>query len=233
MVKKVTSQRWAGYAALAERRKDFRYVAADFIVPSLNVCHGQNQPGGVTTTQWIGLGAYNGGIPVRIGVVEICDFSKNELFTEGFYSSPTKSGPGGFFGCAAGPPCPISAGDRIELSVYFNGKSDRLILRDVTKGTSKRFYFLCPKCGKSAEVISVAASTATNPPLTLLSNVSFSGVRVTSADGKHGTMAPQPGYWTTAEITRLDSAGDTTGKPYPLLRHGTAFSVFAYAFTGP
>src|SRR5260370_26558559 len=112
----------------------------------------------------------------------MCDFSKNELFTEGFYSSPTKSGPGGFFGCAAGPPCPISAGDRIELSVYFNGKSDRLILRDVTKGTSKRFYFLCPKCGKSAEVISVAASTATNPPLTLLSNVSFSGVRVTSAD---------------------------------------------------
>jgi hypothetical protein len=237
VVKKVTSQKWAGYAALADRRKDFRYVAADFIVPGLNVCRGQDQPGGVTITQWIGLGGYKRGITEQIGVVEHCDFMDDVEFEYGAFYSGT-SGSGGFFGCleAHGSTCPggVEAGDRVELSVYYNGKSYRLILRDVTKKISRTVYERCSKCSsKSAEVISLAASTATNPPLALLSNVGFFGVRVTSADGKHGTMAPQPRYWTTVEITRLDSAGDTVGKPYPLLRQGRAFNVFAYAFTGP
>lgn len=237
VVKKVTSQKWAGYAALADRRKDFRYVAADFIVPSQNVCRGQDQPGGVTTTQWIGLGGYNRGITEQIGVFEHCDFMDDvELEFGAFYSG--KSGSGTFFGCleAHGSTCPggVEAGDQVELSVYYNGKSYRLILRDVTKKISRTVYLRCRKCSsKSAEVISVAASTATNPPLTLLSFVNFFGVRVTSADGKRGTMAPQPRYWTTAAITRLDPAGDTVGKPYPLRRQGRAFSVSAYAFTGP
>jgi hypothetical protein len=237
-VKKVTSQKWAGYAALADRRKDFRYVAADFIVRSPSVCHTQdNQPGRVTTTQWIGLGGYSRGITEQIGVVEACAFMDDDEFEFWAFRSG-KSGSGVFFGCEEvhGDTCPggIDGGDRVELSVYYNGRSYRLILRDVTKKISRTVYERCSKCSsKSAEVISLAASTATNPPLTGLSNVSFFGVRVTSADGKHGTMAPQPRYWTTAEITRLDSAGDTLGKPYPLLRHGRAFNVFAYAFTGP
>ena len=236
-VKKVTSQKWAGYAALADKRKYFRYVAADFIVPSPpDVCNRDDQPGGVTITQWIGLGGYNHGITEKIGVTESCDFMDFEELDFGAFYSGT-SGSGGFFGCVVhGNNCPggVEGGDRVELSVYYNGKSYRLILRDVTKKISRTVYERCSKCtSKSAEVISLAASTATNPPLALLSNVSFFGLRVTSTDGKHGTMAPQPRYWTTAEITRLDSAGDTLGKPYPLRRHGRAFNVFAYAFTGP
>jgi Peptidase A4 family len=237
VVKKVTSQKWAGYAALADRRKDVRYVAADFIVGSTNECRGQDQSGGVATTQWIGLGGYNGGITEQIGVTESCTFMDDvELDYHAFYSG--KSGSGTFFGCAEvhGSTCPgaVEAGDRVELSVYYNGKSYRLILRDVTKKISRTVYARCSKCSsKSAEVISVAASSATNPPLTFLSGVNFFGLRVTSADGKHGTMAPQPRYWTTAEITQLNSAGDTVGKPYPLRRQGRAFSVSDYAFTGP
>ena len=236
-VKKVTSQKWAGYAALADSRKDFRHVAADFIVRSPSACHTQdNQSGSVTTTQWIGLGGYSRGITEQIGVVETCAFMDDDEF-EFWASYSGKSGSGVFFGCEEvhGDTCPhgIDGGDRVELSVYYNGKSYRLILRDVTKKISRTIYERCTKCtSKSAEVISLAASTATNPPLTGLSDVSFFGVRATSADGKHGTMAPQLRYWTTAEITRLDSAGDTVGKPYPLLRHGRAFSVTAYAFTG-
>jgi Peptidase A4 family len=235
-VTKVTSQKWAGYAVLADRRKDFRYVAADFFVPSADVCHGQEQPGGVTTTQWIGLGGYSRGITERIGVVESCDFMvDDELDFGAFYSGA--SGSDDFFPCVVhGNTCPggVEGGDRVELAVYYNGKSYRLTLRDVTKKISKTVYERCSKCSsKSAELISVAASSATNPPLALLSNVSFFGARVTSADGKLGTMAPQPRYWTTAEITRLDSAGDTVGKPYALRRHGRAFSVLAYAFIGP
>jgi Peptidase A4 family len=237
-VNKVTSQKWAGYAALADSRKDFRYVAADFIVRSPHVCHtDDNQPGSVTTTQWIGLGGYSRGITEQIGVVETCAFMDDDEW-EFWASYSGTSGSGAFFDCEEvhGDTCPhgIDGGDRIELSVYYNGKSYRLILRDVTKKISRTIYERCSKCtSKSAEVISLAASTATNPPLTSLSNVSFFGLRVTSADGKHGTMAPQPRYWTTAEITRLDSAGDIVGKPYPLLRHGRGFSVFAYGFTGP
>lgn len=237
-VNKVTSQKWAGYAALPDRRKDFRYVAADFVVRSPGACHtDDNQPGRVTTTQWIGLGGYSRGITEQIGVVETCAFMDDDEFEFwAFYSG--KSGSGVFFGCEEvhGDNCPggVEGGDRVELSVYYNGRSYRLILRDVTKKISRTVYERCTKCSsKSAEVISLAASTATNPPLTGLSNVSFFGVRVTSADGKHGTMTPQPRYWTTAEITRLDSAGDIVGKPYPLRRRGRAFTVSAYALTGP
>ena len=238
VVKKVTSLKWAGYAALADRGKDFRYVAADFIVGSPSVCHtNDNQPGGVSTTQWIGLGGYNGGSTEQIGVFESCAFMDDVEWEFGAFYSGT-SGSGGFFGCLEvhGDTCPggIDGGDRVELSVYYNGRSYRLILRDVTKKISRTVYLRCRKCSsKSAEVISLAASTATNPPLTAISGINFFGVRVTSADGKHGTMTPQPRYWTTAEITRLDSAGDTVGKPHPLLRQGRAFSVSAYALTGP
>jgi Peptidase A4 family len=235
VVKKVTSLKWAGYAALADRRKDFRYVAADFIVPSLGVCNQQDQPGGVTTTQWIGLGGFSRGITEQIGVTEACDFGVNEIMFRPFYSGKSRSGT--FFGCVEhGNTCPggVDGGDRVELSVYYNGKSYRLILADVTKKISRTVYERCRNCtSKSAEVISQDTSDATNPPLTAISFVSFFGVRVTSADGKHGTMAPMPRYWTTAEITQLNSAGDTVGQPRPLRRQGRAFSVAAYALTGP
>src|SRR5258708_10126509 len=227
VVKKVTSQKWAGYAALADGRKEFRYVAADFIVPSPpNVCRGHDQPGGVTTTQWIGLGGYNRGITERIGVFEHCDFMNDAEFEFwAFYSGKFS---GTFFGCVEshGSTCPggVEGGDRVELSVYYNSRGYRLMLRDVTKKISNTVYERrCSKCRrKSAEVISLAASTAPNPPLTLLSNVSLSGVRVTSADGKHRTMAPRPRDWTAAEISRLVSAGDNSGSLYPAVRQGRA-----------
>jgi hypothetical protein len=235
-VKHVTSKKWAGYAALASRTKDVRYVAADFIVPSPNVCGRQDQSGGVTTTQWIGLGGYSRGVPERIGVFEHCDFNDDvELEFGAVYSGA--SGSGSFFGCleAHGSTCPrgIDGGDRVELSVYYNGRSYRMILRDVTKKRTRTVYLGCRKCrSTSAEVISIATSTSTIPPLTSLSGGNFFGVRVTSADGIHGTMAPQPRHWTTVAITQLNSAGDTIGKPYPLRRHGRAFNVAVYGFTG-
>lgn len=118
-VKKVTSQKWAGYAALAERRKDFRYVAADFIVPSANVCHGQEQPGGVTITQWIGLGGYKSGVTEQIGVFEGCDFMVDDELDFGAFYSGT-SGSGDFFLCVVhGNTCPggVEGGDRVELGL--------------------------------------------------------------------------------------------------------------------
>jgi hypothetical protein len=233
VVKKVTSDKWAGYAALANRRKQLRYVAADFGVGAPGPCSDD----GLSTvaTLWVALGGYSRGVPEQIGVGESCDNSEERSFWA-FFSGKSRSGQ--FFDCLEvhGDTCPdgIDGGDQVQLSVYYNGRSYRLILRDVTKGISRRVYERCWRCRTtSAEVLSTATSTGTSPPLAVVSIASFYGVRVTSADGKHGTMAPQPRYWGTAEILQLDSAGDTVGQPGPLLRHGRGFSVSSSALIGP
>jgi hypothetical protein len=233
VVAKVTSDKWAGYAALADRKKNLRYVAADFSVGQPSVCR-DDPPLKIVATQWVALDGDSSGVPERIGVEEFCDNSDERSYLAIFSG---KSRSGGFLGCLEvhGDTCPdgIDGGDRIQLSVYYNGRSYRLILRDVTKGISRQVYERCWRCRpKSAEVLSTATSTSTSPPLAEVASASFYAVRVTSADGKRGTVAPQSRYWRTAEILQLDSAGDIVGQPGPLLRNGRGFSTTSFALTG-
>jgi hypothetical protein len=232
-VTKVTSQKWAGYAALADKGKNLRYIAADFTVPAPAACTGSGMSGGVGATQWIGLDGYSGGTAEQIGVGESCDYSVDEISYYAFYSGT--SGNREILGCNQhGNTCPgaINPGDRVKLSVYYNGKTYRLILNDVTEGVYRRFYERCSKCrSNSAEVINQIGYSATGP-LAALFTVNLLGVRVTSADGKHGALAPQARYWTTTEITQLDSGGHILAAPSALLRTGQAFSLSAAVPSG-
>ena len=93
---------------------------------------------------------------------------------------------------------------------------------------AKNFYLGCAKCrnaNASAEVINQINSGGGYNVGGY--TVDFFGVRVTSARGLHGTVAPQPRHWTTAEIFMVDPASPNGATPSALLRHGRAFHVSA------
>ena len=224
-VTKATSADWAGYAALADKGKRFRYVAADFIIPGLG-CNTTDTPGAwVTASQWIGLDGYNHGTAEQIGVSETCEQDVPYISYGAWYRGA--SGSGHFLGCFdAGGGCPMgpNPGDRVQLSVYFNGKTYRLIYHDVTAKVYRKFHVRCAKCrNKSAEVINQVNSVSDGAGVYA---VNFFGVRVTSATGRRGTVAPQPRNWATAQIFMVGPARTNVAYPSALLRQGRAFHVY-------
>lgn len=218
-VTKVTTAEWAGYAALAAKGRHFRYVTADFTIPTVGCSSG------VTVSQWVGLDGYGHGhgTAEQIGVSELCDFTGEHPTFDAWYSGA--SGSDTFLFCVDIGGCPQGPhlGDEIQLSVYFNGKTYRLSYHDVTLKVHRKFYLRCAKChNKSAEVINQVSSGGG-----ALSGftVNFFGVRVTSADGRRGTVAPKRRYWTTAAIFMVDPASTNVASPSALLRQGRAFYV--------
>lgn len=225
-VTKVTSPDWAGYAALAGKGRHFRYVAADFTIPNTE-CNTTDAPGAfAVAAQWIGLDGYgrNHGLAEQIGVSESCGSAAVPHFQIWAWYRGA-SGSGSFLLCTAGG-CAGSPnpGDKVALSVYFTGKTYRLIYHDVSAKVLRKFYLRCAKCrntNASAEVINQVNSADDSVGYT----VSFFGVRVTSTTGRHGTVAPQPRYWRTDQIFMADPAGTYTAVPSALLRQGRAFHV--------
>jgi hypothetical protein len=226
--KKVTSPTWAGYAAVADKGTKFRYVAAEFTIlwPS---CPGFQGGESALFSQWAGLGGYNHGTAEQIGVSETCvDFTSGDHTWFDAWYRDASGDVHAFFSCAPSlETCPkgLNPGDTIQLSVYYNGKSYRLLYDDVTTRVHRKFYVRCPSCrSNSAEVIEQGDINAVGAPVHLMT-VDFFGVRVTSADGTHGTVAAQPRHWTSTQITMVDSAGHNLAVPSALLRHGRAFHV--------
>lgn len=227
-VTKVTSPDWAGYAALAGKGTRFRYVAADFDFTGPGCPLPDSPSQGATASEWIGLDGYghNHGPAEQIGLSVNC--GQDHISYWVWYRGA--SGGRNYIllctigGCRNSP----SPGDRIELSIYFTGKSYRFIYHDVTMKVVRKFYLSCRKCrnaNKSAEVINQIDSSGGYNPGGY--TVDFFGVRVTSASGLHGTVAPQPKHWTTTEILMVDPASTNGATPSALLRHGHAFHVYA------
>jgi Peptidase A4 family len=227
-VTKVTSPHWAGYAAVADKGTRFRYVAADFDFTGPG-CPLPNSPSqGAVASDWIGLDGFgrNHGPAEQIGLSVGCgpDHISWWLWYKGASGGKDDLLFCEIGGCADSP----NFGDRINLSVYFNGKSYRFIYDDVTMKVVRKFYLSCRKCrnaNRSAEVINqIEAGGGYNPGGY---TVDFFGVRVTSVSGRAAAMAPQPRHWTTDEITMVDPAGINGAFPSALLRHGRAFHVTA------
>jgi len=227
-VRKVTSPDWAGYAALADKGTRFRYIAADFDFagPGCPLPDSPDQGGGAS--EWIGLDGYghNHGPAEQIGLWVDC--GPDHISYGAFYHGA--SGGRTFLSCTIGG-CANTPnfGDRINLSIYFNGKSYRFTYDDVTMKVVRKFYLSCRKCRNlngSAEVITQVGGSGGYSPGGY--TVNFFGIRVTSAAGLHGTVAPQPRRWTTNEISLVDPAGINGATPSALLRRGRAFHVVAW-----
>ncbi len=234
--KKVTSRTWAGYVALADKGTKFRYVAADFTIESPS-CPGFGPGDSALFYQSAGLGGYNHGTAEQVGVREICapavGYGGYTEFDAWYRNASGQVSV--FLSCLpALNPCPTGPkpGDKVQLSVYYNGKSYRLIYHDVTTRLQRKFYVRCSTCrNNSAEVINQGDYQAPGPPVPAMT-VDFFGVRVTSAAGRHGTIAAQPRYWTSTEIVMVDSAGRDLAVPSALLRQGRAFHLAVSAPAG-
>ncbi|HEY2641067.1 MAG TPA: hypothetical protein VGI66_14435 [Streptosporangiaceae bacterium] len=226
--KKVTSRTWAGYVALADKGTKFRYVAAQMTI-AWPTCPGFGPGDSALFYQSAGLGGYNGGTAMQIGLREICAPALGYGgYTEfdAFYRDA--SGQHDFLSCLpALNPCPRgpNPGDKVQLSVYYNGTSYRLLYVDVTARVHRKFYVRCSTCrNNSAEVINQGDYQAPGPPVHAMT-VDFFGIRVTSADGTHGTIAAQPRHWTSTKIIMVDSASRDLAVPSALLRQGRAFHL--------
>lgn len=223
--KKATSPSWAGYVAQARKGQTFRYVAADLTFPAPNYSNmppaGQNN----SALQWIGLNGYHDGPARQIGLSETCDIDTDVAYYA-WYQGP--SGPVDFISCTdLGRDClgGVNPGDRIELSIYYNGKSYRLTFRDVNTNVFRKFYQPCLQCrNSSAEAINQFFYAGGDGQV----STGFSGIRVTGTSGRHGTMAAQPGYWTSTRVTMVNPSGRPLSVVSALLRHGRAFRVSAW-----
>ena len=128
----VKSADWAGYAALADKGMHFRYVAAKFTIPGPGCGFTDAPDAYVTDSQWVGLDGYHGGTAEQIGVSESCEVNFPYITYDAWYRGA--SGSGDFLSCVEpGGDCPKGPdqGDKIQISVFFNGKTDppRLLTR--------------------------------------------------------------------------------------------------------
>lgn len=206
----------AGYAAIADRGRHIRYIAADFTVPTVT-CSPLGSRGISDVNDSVGLDGLNDATTEAIGVWAFCD--KTGASYGGFYDMAPRQ-PVIFTG--------ISPGDSVAVSVYFTGSRYRLILQDLTAGrTVKKTFQRCPRrsrcLNKSAEVLTQGGGGGSD--LANFGLVSYTGVRVTSVGGKRGSLLSLRKYWTSAEFIMVNRAGHKMAVPSALHSRGRAFGV--------
>src|SRR5260370_14615816 len=141
--KKVTSRTWAGYAALADKGTKFRYVAAQMTI-AWPTCPGFGPGDSALFYQSARLGGYKGGTAMQIGLREICapalgygGYTEFDAFyRDAAGQHVVLSCLPALNTCPSGP----NPGDKVQLSVYYNGSSYRLLYVEVTARVHRRLY---------------------------------------------------------------------------------------------
>lgn len=220
----VTSVSQSGYAVVAAPGTRLRYIAARVGVPDWD-CLAAPESGG-EVAQSVGLGGYpastRGNALVQAAVEFNCSPNGDPTPTiSGWYQlggTPRKS-----FGLR------VRSADVVQLSVYYTGRNFRLILDDVTRHRSATRYARCPKnwsCPRSsAEAVIAVPDLASYYLLYPCTTYIFTHVHVTSGRGKHGTVAAQPGYWSSTKIELMDAYGRIGVIPGALSRTRHQFDV--------
>jgi hypothetical protein len=208
----------SGYAVAADRGRRIRFVSADFTVPTLNCATSPLGSAGANVEQTVSLDGFNDNTAEVVGVLSNCDNTGAASYI-GFSLMAPRGGLKVING--------INAGDAIQASVYFTGSRYRLILKDVTTGKTTTVFQRCPRrsrcLNKSAAVLTMGGGQGSD--LADFGVIHYTGVRVTSVGGRHGTLAPLRRYWQSAEITMIDRAHHRLAVPSALHNHGHAFSV--------
>jgi hypothetical protein len=216
----------SGYAAETVAGVRFRFVAADFNVPSVNCANSPpGSSGYATASHWVGLEDRKITIE-QIGVDGRCDSSGTPTYVAWYQMWPLMA--------EYVPSTGVNPGDAIIAQVSFNASTStyNLLLKDVTTGglilinTNQK----CPAgftCRDNiAEVITEDPNggVAGGVNLANFGMVNYTGVSVTSLDGTHGTLAAKSGRWTSTKITMTDPSGHTMASPSALYG-GQAFNV--------
>jgi Peptidase A4 family len=217
----VASSNWSGYAAAADSGVRIRFVSVNFTIPSLNCANSPlGSSGSAYAAHWAGLDGFNDATAEQTGVDAFCDSSGTPAYYAWYEMYPLA--PVAFTG--------VNPGDAIHVSVYFDGSAYNLVLTDLTTGGFINTTQPCPSgstCrNKSAEVITEdpGGAVAGGFDLADFGMANYTGARVTSLTGTHGTLAAQPNNWTSTEIVMQDTGGTMMAVP-SALEGGQAFNV--------
>jgi len=217
----VASSNWSGYAAAADSGVRIRFVSANFTIPSLNCANSPlGSSGSAYAGHWAGLDGFNDATAEQTGVDAFCDSSGTPAYYAWYEMYPLA--PVVFTG--------VNPGDAIHVSVYFDGSAYNLVFTDLTTGGFINTTQPCPSgstCrNKSAEVITEdpGGAVAGGFDLADFGMANYTGARVTSLTGTHGTLAAQSNNWTSTQIIMEDSRGTPMATP-SALEGGQAFNV--------
>jgi len=204
-ITKFQSVNWAGYAA-SRGTTTFRFVSAQFTAPPLD-CTGVTATNGAWSAHWVGLDGFraNSATVEQTGLVAACNGTTPVYapFWELFPNAPQY------------PKITVSAGDKINISVFYNRSTRKfsLTFSDTTNGQHVTRTRSCPAgttCRRnSAEAISEApfdVTTSTVLPLADFGTASFANVAITNTSGTHhgGLLSS---FWNTSQITQVAGNG--------------------------
>ena len=212
-VSNLQSVNWAGYAA-SLGTTTFRFVSAQFTVPTVD-CTGVTAPNGAWSGHWVGLDGFRSTSTTveQIGLLAGCDGTSTTPVYAPFWEM--------FPNAANEPNIPVSPGDVISLSVYYNKSTRKFTLSysDATNGQHFTRTRACPAgatCRRnSAETISEAPAevTASNQisilPLANFQTASFANVAITNTSGtQRGGL--RSSFWHTSRITQASDGTNVT-----------------------
>jgi hypothetical protein len=211
-VTSLQSVNWAGYAA-SLGTTTFRFVSAQFTVPTVD-CTGVTAPNGAWSGHWVGLDGFRSTSTTveQIGLLAGCDGTSTTPVYAPFWEM--------FPNAANEPNIPVSPGDVISLSVYYNKSTRKFTLSysDATNGQHFTRTRACPAgatCRRnSAETISeapaeVVGSTVSILPLANFQTANFANVSITNTSGTHrGGL--QSSFWNTSKITQASDGTNVT-----------------------
>jgi len=217
-VTSLQSSNWAGYAA-SFGSTTFRFVSAQFTVPTVD-CTGVTDTDGAWSGHWVGLDGFRSTSTTveQIGLVAGCDGTSTTPIYAPFWEM--------FPNAANEPNIPVSPGDVINLSVYYNKSTRKFTLTysDTTNGQHFTRTRACPAgatCRRnSAETISeapaqVVGSTVSILPLANFNTASFANVSITNTSGTHrGGL--RSSFWNTSEITQASDGTNVTVAGVPI-----------------
>jgi hypothetical protein len=188
-------------------------VSAQFTVPTVD-CTGVTAPNGAWSGHWVGLDGFRSSSSTveQIGLLAGCDGTSTTPVYAPFWEM--------FPNAANEPNIPVSPGDVISLSVYYNKSTRKFTLSysDATNGQHFTRTRACPAgatCRRnSAETISeapaeVTGSTVSILPLANFQTASFANVSITNTSGTHrGGL--RSSFWNTSEITQASDGTNVT-----------------------
>jgi peptidase A4-like protein len=191
-----TSSNWAGYAVHRSGVR-FRSVSAAWTVPAVS-CTGRSG----YSANWVGLGGYhtNAAALEQIGTESDCTSSGRAVYSAWYELVPDIS---------RNLSLTVQAGDRVSARVDVEGRTVRLHLRDLTRGTAfARTLTARAVDTTAAEWIVEAPSACTTArcrilPLASFAETAFNSAHATSATGHTGTISDP--LWAA---TAIDLAAD-------------------------
>lgn len=197
---------WTGYVDKACSTCHIRYVNANFKVPTLNCANSNMGSGGAWMSLWVGLDGDGDSTVEQVGIQARCtSFANSSARYFAFYEMV----PNGYVTI----PVPVSPGNSISVSTYYNQSSNdyQLNFQNNTTLTGEIAIATCPTTcdNKTAEVI--AEDVGGGPPTYDMPNfgsVSFSSTTVTSYDGTHGDLC-RGSLWSSGKVQSVDYLGNT------------------------